>query len=70
MVEKIKPCAVISKYYDEDGRTSWYAIDYYCPTCGRQIRSYKSDNACDKCGTFYDWGKREPEIKITRSVEW
>lgn len=28
------------------------------------------ENACDQCGTFYDWGKREPEILITRSIKW
>lgn len=70
MIHKIKPNTKIIKKYNEDGYDSWYAIDYHCPVCGRHIASYKSDNAYDVCGTFYDWGKKEPKIEITRSVVW
>ena len=45
-------------------------IKYYCPTCGRSIRGYKSDNACDNCGTFYDWGDNEPKIVVIKSIKW
>lgn len=30
----------------------------------------KKNTACDRCGTFYDWGGKEPRIKRTESVEW
>lgn len=70
MIEKIKPLTAINKHYNDDGHASWYAIDYYCPICGRHIRFYESDNACNKCGTFFDWGKKEPIIETTRTVVW
>lgn len=70
MISKIKPSTKIVKKYNEDGWRSWYAIDYFCPTCGRHIGRYKSDNACDQCGTFYDWGTHEPKIETTQVVVW
>ena len=71
MISKIRPSAKIVKKYDEDGWHSWYAIEYFCPTCGEYIgQRYKSYNACDRCGTFYDWGAREPRIETTRAVVW
>ena len=67
MIEKIRPTASI-KY---DYIYSDYHIEYSCPTCGRRIGDwYGHTTACDKCGTFYDWGQHEPKIKITRSIEW
>ena len=69
-VTKIKPETRVEHKYNEDGWKDWYEIEYYCPTCGRNIRGYKSDNACDECGTFYDWGKCEPEIAEIRTVKW
>ena len=70
MIEKIRPVARISESYGDDGRAPRsVSIDYYCPTCGRYIGSWKKDTACDKCGTFYDWGSKEPRIKRTESVE-
>ena len=70
MVTKIRPKAYIEYSYGNDGRDGKYYIEYCCPTCGRKIRYYKSEIACDQCGTFYDWGTKEPKIIITRSVEW
>ena len=70
MIERIRPRTVINEHFDMEFRNSFYAIDYYCPTCGKPIAFYKSDNACDKCGTFFDWGEHKPEIKITRTVAW
>lgn len=71
MIKKIKPVAKIEESYGDDGRAPrkvW--IDYYCPTCGRYIGSWKKDTACDKCGTFYDWSGKEPKIKTTETIEW
>ena len=70
MVEKIRPVATIKYSYGNDGRDGDYYIAYSCPKCGRNIPWYESDTACDKCGTFYDWGKKRPRIQITRSVKW
>ena len=50
-----------------DGR---YYIAYYCPKCRRKLPGYAMMNACDQCGTFFDWGKREPVIEVARSVRW
>ncbi len=69
-VTKIRPKTRIEHKYNEDGWKDWYEIEYYCPTCSRNIRGYKSDNACDECGTFYDWGKFKPEIVEIRTVRW
>lgn len=69
-IKKIRPKASIQWSYGDDGRDGRYYIEYRCPVCSRRINSYRSDNACDQCGTFYDWGKREPTIEITRSVKW
>lgn len=70
MVEKIRPSASIEWSDGNDGRDGRYYIEYRCPKCNRRIRWYESDTACDQCGTFYDWGRREPRIEITRSVQW
>lgn len=71
MIEKKRPSATIRYDYGCDGRDGRYYIEYSCPTCGRLIgSSYKISNACDRCGTFYDWGQCEPRIEITRSVKW
>lgn len=70
MVEKIRPRAMISEAHNDDGWKTWDTIKYYCPTCGRSIRGYKSDNACDNCGTFYDWGDSEPKIVVIKSIKW
>ena len=70
MIERIRPRTVINEHFDMEFKTSSYGIDYYCPVCGKPIAFYKSHNACDECGTFFDWGERKPEIKITRTVAW
>ena len=67
---KIRPNMGIKYSYGTDGRDDCYYIEYTCPCCGRIISGYKKENACNKCGTFYDWGDREPKIVLTRSVEW
>jgi hypothetical protein len=64
MVTKIKPKASIAFTEGMDGRDSHYYIIYHCPTCNRLISFYRSNDACDECGTFYDWGSREPYIKM------
>ena len=69
-VEKIRPIANVEYTEGIDGRDAHYYIEYKCPKCGRVIWGYKSKTACDQCGTFYDWGKREPSIEIKRSVRW
>lgn len=69
-VEKIRPSAYIVYSDGNDGRDGKYVIRYRCPTCNRTIQRYKAETACDECGTFYDWGDKEPQIKITRSVSW
>lgn len=69
MIEKKRPKAKIAKKYNADGRGSWYEIDYFCPTCGQMIREFNCENACDNCGTFYDWSK-EAKIHIERSIIW
>lgn len=71
MVEKVRPIATIHESYGEDGRgPKNETVEFYCPTCGRYIGSWKKDTACDKCGTFYDWGNKEPSIKTIKSIEW
>lgn len=70
MIEKIRPNASVELSYGNDGRDGKYYIEYRCPKCNQIIRWYKSDTACDKCGTFYDWGSEEPSIEITRTVRW
>jgi hypothetical protein len=69
-VEKIRPNAEVAWTEGNDGRDAHYYIEYRCPKCNRRIGYYMSSTACDKCGTFYDWGNREPRIEITRHVEW
>ena len=69
-IKKVKPTASIEYSYGNDGRDAHHYIAYRCPTCGISIPWYKYATACDKCGTFYDWGKKEPTIEITRSVKW
>ena len=70
-MEKIRPNAKIQESYGDDGRAPRKAwIDYYCPICGRYIGEWKKDTACDVCGTFYDWGDKKPQIKMTEAIEW
>ena len=69
MVNKIRPEADVWIDYGMDGVLNYY-IKYSCPTCGQIILGYRSETACDRCGTFYDWGVREPKIKVIRTVEW
>lgn len=69
-IEKIRPDTSIKWSDGNDGRDGRYYIEYRCPTCSRRIGYYMSETACGECGTFYDWGSREPRIEITRHVEW
>jgi len=70
-INKIRPLASVAYSYGNDGRDGCYYIRFQCPTCKRTIgRGYKSETACDKCGTFYDWGKSSPVIKLVRTIEW
>lgn len=69
--ELVRPIADVRYDCGTDGRDGGYYIEYKCPGCGKVIGyTYKSETACNKCGTFYDWGKKEPVIKVTRTVEW
>lgn len=44
---------------------------YLCPKCYKPIhRGYRSETACDKCGTFFDWGDYPPRIVTTKSIQW
>ena len=71
MIEKMRPVAKIRESYGDDGRAPRNTyIEYYCPTCGRFIGPWKNFTACDRCGTFYDWGDKEPKVKVTESIEW
>ena len=70
MVQKIRPRTEIEYDYGNDGRDGHNYIAYYCPTCNRKIKDYQADIACDKCGTFYDWGNKKPHIKIIYKVIW
>lgn len=70
MITKIRPRAEIEHKYNDDGWRDWYEIEYYCPICDRHIRGYKSDNSCDECGTFYDWGNSKPQIEVNRFIKW
>lgn len=70
MIEKIRPKAEVRLDFGIDGRDQHYYIQYSCPVCGQNIWGYRSKTACDRCGTFYDWGNREPKIVVSRSVEW
>ena len=69
-MEKIRPQATIYKNYGVDGKDEFYEILYLCPVCGKRIRGYAVENACNKCGTFFDWGKRPPRIEVSRRVLW
>lgn len=70
VVNKIRPTAEVRLDFGMDGRDQHYYIHYSCPVCGQNIWGYRSKTACDRCGTFYDWGNREPRIVVSRSVEW
>lgn len=70
MIEKIRPVATVKWSDGNDGWDGSYYIEYRCPKCGRLIYGYRRDTACDECGTFYDWGEREPSIKVIREVDW
>ena len=70
LVDKIRPIAEVRFNTGIDGWDGHYYIRYKCPTCGREISTYSGSTACDRCGTFYDWGNREPKIKVSRTVEW
>ena len=68
MVEKFKPKASISFSEGNDGRDSHYYIIYQCPKCNKTIYEFKGETACDNCGTFFDWGFREPYIKMKPEI--
>lgn len=70
MVKKIRPNAEVRLNNGVDGRDESYYVHYSCPTCGRSIWGYRSETACDRCGTFFDWGNHEAKIKVSRAVEW
>lgn len=70
MMKKIKPKATVKYREGYDRSPGRHYIAYSCPTCGRSIGRYGKETACDECGTFYDWGNKEPEIIETYSVKW
>ena len=68
---KISPIPKIVKHSNEDGRKIWDALEYFCPTCGKLISlGYRSESACNKCGTFYDWKDHRPKIEIVKTIKW
>lgn len=69
-VKKIRPIAEVKLSNGIDGRDAHYYIAYSCPVCHRTIYGYGSSNACDRCGTFYDWGSHAPKIQVIREIEW
>ena len=70
MVTKIRPIASVEHSEGNDGRDAHDFIAYYCPTCNRSISYYRSDTACDQCGTFYDWGESKPYINYNPEIIW
>ena len=70
MINKIRPIATVEWSDGNDGRDGRFYIAYCCPKCHRMLPGYNKVNACDQCGTFFDWGKQEPVIEVTRSVQW
>ena len=70
MIEKKRPIATIERVSNEDGTRSYDDIVYKCPTCSKYIGRYKNHEVCFGCGTIFDWGTREPTIKVTKTVEW
>lgn len=70
-MEKIRPIAKEEYDCGMDGRDGYYFIAYYCPSCHKRIvRGYNSDTACDKCGTFFDWGNHKPKVETVRKIVW
>ena len=69
-IVKLRPLAEIETKYNEDGWQSWDEIVYRCPKCRRKLRGWNSEVGCVNCGIFYGWGKREPKIVITKTIEW
>lgn len=76
---KKRPCAYIALkysmdgtnlYYDKDRTRMSYEICYKCSTCDKLISGYNMEQICERCGTVFDWGKSEPRIKVTRTIEW
>ena len=55
MVEKVRPKTSIEYSFGNDGRSyEHYYIQCRCGGCLKHINSYKSENACEFCGTFRD----------------
>ena len=69
-IEKIRPYTSVEHSEGIDGKDAYYYIEYRCPKCKNIIFGYRSSTACSSCGTFYDWGEKEPSIVITRVVKW
>lgn len=71
MVEKIRPEISVAFSHGNDGRDAYDYVMYSCPKCYRTIvGGYKSETACDRCGTFYDWGDHPARIKTIQTAEW
>jgi len=67
MVKKIRPDAEINYSFGNDGRDSYFYVEYSCPTCHRTIK--EDDIACTSCGEFFDWSKKA-KIVVRREVNW
>ena len=63
---KVKPIAHIDYAYVNDNDHIFYS----CPKCGTIVYDYKGKDVCYTCGTFFDWGDKEPHIETTRKVVW
>ena len=70
MVQKVKPkCYIDERYIDDERRTLKKYIEYRCAGCNRIIPGYRSENACEYCGTFHDWDAAPTKIVTNYSME-
>ena len=67
MVKKVRPNAEVEYSYGNDGRDDYYYPSYSCPKCGNYIN--ENQQACEECGTFFDWSKTAT-IQIVRQIVW
>lgn len=66
-INKEKPKAGMRYSSGNDGRDAKWVVDYSCSKCGKPIN--KGDIACDRCGTFFDWGKTA-HIRMNPEIVW
>lgn len=67
-VIKVKPDMRIVTRHDDDGKNEWQEIEYSCPLCHRVLRGWYTTVGCSDCRVFFDWGKKEPTIKVEQRI--